>query len=900
MGITEVQELTREHVSVLYDIVGDASGRFFASDEFNHRLIRLGDGMKGWGVHGCEPGQFHYPCGLARVGQALYVADAWNHRIQVFDLEGQFVKSFGSFGSALDQFQVPLDVKQGSDGLLYVLDSGNNRILVVEPTSCQTVAFFDSRGFHDLVSQAVRPMELALNAPFQLLLAQDMIFVLEPCRIVRIDRQAVHVLPFGESLARQRMLVATATEVLCFDAHRHCVNRCSFSEARCTAHAHLSPGVVDLFVDQDTVMALGADMLPVAVTTVAALWARSMARTAAVFMADVPSGRDLSEPDSMEALTAEILVSGDLSAFCGHYQNLGPNSCLMGKNPLAVWNLTTHVRLAKEYLSLQGRECAEQLEACMHAYDQRQCAVLSRLWRLCNALDPEQRQALWLAQARQYVVLFGELASRRLMAIEQLGRLEFASLAEECEAVQQLNVRLYHLERMAFFGFKLVQQFKSMLLWFDPQGQFAARFLEGLLIVASPKNFAQWAPHLVKFLDPLAPTYLGIGSCPVQAFERARWAIERAVWHDICRRVDPTAAVPHLFLTYGVFAGELQLFRAQGQLYKSYGMNYILNNYMLFLGMTGRQAKAFCEKLKASQLWALPEVRYGCACYLALSANLAPGILLFHEAIDQFRALQDTGNRLYVSAVNNCATNLALAGDLDRAWALLDDFKGQLEYQSTRVNILLAQGDFVGAREMAFSASGDDWPLLFSRAMIHLCFAEWDEAIHLFAQSASQFPEQIARLCLGICYRTAHRFEEAEAYFEQLEPEALPTLPFQKGILFRMMGRDHEALAQFARQTTLMPFRFNQLQILVTQLKLAQERRDLPLSPDLADLWLSLAGRRVPASDPAFLEAVETHLGAERAVLRTDADDVARRAHYAWLETLVNQSMFLMYQSPRP
>jgi hypothetical protein len=68
------------------------------------------------GGPGDGPGEFRYPRGLCvRPGRSadetrVYVCDAWNHRIQVFDGRGGFVLSFGGLGTGLGQFDVPSDI----------------------------------------------------------------------------------------------------------------------------------------------------------------------------------------------------------------------------------------------------------------------------------------------------------------------------------------------------------------------------------------------------------------------------------------------------------------------------------------------------------------------------------------------------------------------------------------------------------------------------------------------------------------------------------------------------------------------------------------------------------------------------------------------------------------------
>jgi tripartite motif-containing protein 71 len=52
-----------------------------------------------WGGAGAGPGQFVEPVGLAADPSGrIYVADTGNHRVQVFDAEGKFLRQFPVFG----------------------------------------------------------------------------------------------------------------------------------------------------------------------------------------------------------------------------------------------------------------------------------------------------------------------------------------------------------------------------------------------------------------------------------------------------------------------------------------------------------------------------------------------------------------------------------------------------------------------------------------------------------------------------------------------------------------------------------------------------------------------------------------------------------------------------------
>ena len=63
----------------------------------------------------------------------VYVADFYNHRIQIIGDDGQFVSAFGSQGSGDGQFERPTDMAFDADGNLYVVDFGNDRIQKFKP-----------------------------------------------------------------------------------------------------------------------------------------------------------------------------------------------------------------------------------------------------------------------------------------------------------------------------------------------------------------------------------------------------------------------------------------------------------------------------------------------------------------------------------------------------------------------------------------------------------------------------------------------------------------------------------------------------------------------------------------------------------------------------------------------
>ncbi len=72
---------------------------------------------------------FNNPSGVAVAGNGdIFVADTNNDRVQVFDNAGNFLRQWGSSGTADGEFNGPFDLSVDSSGNVYVVDTGNDRI----------------------------------------------------------------------------------------------------------------------------------------------------------------------------------------------------------------------------------------------------------------------------------------------------------------------------------------------------------------------------------------------------------------------------------------------------------------------------------------------------------------------------------------------------------------------------------------------------------------------------------------------------------------------------------------------------------------------------------------------------------------------------------------------------
>ena len=117
-----------------WDVAVAPDGTVYVSDTWNHRIQAFtsdGQFIRMWGFFGqAETGDaFWGPRGLAIDSRGrVYVADTGNKRIAIFEADGTFVTQFGTAGLEIGQFDEPTGVAIGPDDLVYVADTWNQRV----------------------------------------------------------------------------------------------------------------------------------------------------------------------------------------------------------------------------------------------------------------------------------------------------------------------------------------------------------------------------------------------------------------------------------------------------------------------------------------------------------------------------------------------------------------------------------------------------------------------------------------------------------------------------------------------------------------------------------------------------------------------------------------------------
>lgn len=125
-----------QHLDKPEGIAVDPAGNIFIAD-YNSGFVKKYDANYKWTLtfseYGTAPGQNIKSEFMDIRDGKLYMPEAGNHRVNVFDLNGKFLFLFGGMGTEPGKMNNPEAARFASDGRLYVSDLKNDRMQVFTP-----------------------------------------------------------------------------------------------------------------------------------------------------------------------------------------------------------------------------------------------------------------------------------------------------------------------------------------------------------------------------------------------------------------------------------------------------------------------------------------------------------------------------------------------------------------------------------------------------------------------------------------------------------------------------------------------------------------------------------------------------------------------------------------------
>lgn len=139
-------------------------GRIVVADTHYHRVVIFdhdGKVLGTFGTMGEGPGEFIYPVSIVQDDEEnLYVCEYgnFNDRVQKFKPDGTYIQQIGEYGTGDGQFQRPSGAAW-FDGRIYVVDAFNNRVQVFDKVG-KLVAIL---GTSDKISDLYYPYDISIS-----------------------------------------------------------------------------------------------------------------------------------------------------------------------------------------------------------------------------------------------------------------------------------------------------------------------------------------------------------------------------------------------------------------------------------------------------------------------------------------------------------------------------------------------------------------------------------------------------------------------------------------------------------------------------------------------------------------------------------------------------------------
>jgi len=164
------------------DMAFDQQGNLYIVDSESKKVwvfASNGTLLRTIGSAGLGDGRFKFPRSLLIYGQQvqeLYVGDQGQGKIQVFDLQGNFLRAFGGLPTSgmmgykvKGKFAMLQSLKMDAYGRLHVLDSQFSNIQILNPDTGAYITVYGTRGTDP--GQLRLPLDMVINGSAQVVVA---------------------------------------------------------------------------------------------------------------------------------------------------------------------------------------------------------------------------------------------------------------------------------------------------------------------------------------------------------------------------------------------------------------------------------------------------------------------------------------------------------------------------------------------------------------------------------------------------------------------------------------------------------------------------------------------------------------------------------------------------------
>lgn len=892
MELLEELVLEPGELSQIGGMVVDAGGGFTVSDEFNHRLLhydRRGKGLQIAGQKGGATPELHYPLGLERIGERLFVADSWNHRVLIYK-EGEVCGCIGPNCGMLE-LKLPVDVKLGPDGLVWVVDNDAQRVVCfdAEDLSVQKllVGQADQQDVHGI---SVRRLGVNLHYPRQLRFAGDYAYLIDSRQLLRLGPREHDESHLALVKPRHEIVAVNPSQAITYEPFSGELMCLCFHRLDISPLVRLPPmakyvGCIDQhlwLLDEGHLKKLALGV----VRFEADNWRPHLNESQAYALHNNLVAQ-LSEP---------FRFDGPARSHLQHW--LAGSHLFQTTGPVPLIQMATSWAALKTVLSPEGQALLQNTEGCLRELSEAHKNLFVNLQVTLSERHPDASTGWAFAVAERCVQLFAELMAQEDALYDELAEL-VARPSLDAPRLRQLDGCMFVVQRYIKFGFGSLLNLKKVLLSLGLQ-KLAHQDLALFFVLEAPDEFKAFLLHALNCLSRRFPQRFACEQSASAALARCWVPLCGSVLADAGLRQNQSAeAVEGLNATRlgcELLLARCQLFLHRGRLHKAFGFPNSLIYVLMFEALVlppGAQA-GLAKTLPNEPLWADGEVRSAVANYHLLMPDRTTGrALLAEEQARNSANHQDSASLLCQQAI---LTETSLA----EALALLDPLEGLVEATQARAQVYANFGEFEQALALCAALDTRPWHMKVLLVQLYLCTGRNEQAEVLFENAIDGMPKHFSPLFRAIVCRQARRYDTALGLFEQLRTLYPPTFDFQLGLLLRMMGRDQQALERFTEQAQRCPFLANTREMLLTLRKMGKMEAYSSLLAELPDAaFLAWDGVRVGVRAEGFAAVVDAYLRWEREELPdlTVVGDAQRRCA-EMLRSQLMESIFFMYQDP--